>query len=194
MRIILLSFLQNLIMILRMGIRRKVSFVNERPSRFRILIRHQLGRRCHRFSESTRIQEEAEAGSSGGNKPVPISSWAAFAMRRCQGFIGRLWISRHHLFKFHFKWVLFFRFSILSVSFMSNAILSTTLWISIMKKNTPLAKMSAGIHGAFSNLELLKVNYLLLHKLLSQFLQKTYPGSRSCVLSIIFINQLEEGY
>lgn len=142
----------------------------------------------------TRIQEEAEAESTGGNKLVSTSSWAAFEMGRCQAFIGRLWISRHHLFKLHFEWVLFFRFSILSVSFMSNAILSTTLWISIMKKNTPLAKMSVGIHRTFSRLELLKVNYLLFHKLLSQFLQKTYPGSRNYVLSIIFVNQVEAGY
>lgn len=182
------GFLQNLIVILRRGIRRKVSFVNERPSRFRLLIRHQLGRRCHRFSAATRIQEEAEAESSGGNKAVSTSSWAAFAMGRCQDFIGRMWISGHH------QWVLFFRFSILSVSFMSNAILSKTLRISIMKKNTPLAKVPVGIHRAFSRLELWQVNYLLLHKLLSQFLQKTYPGSRNCVLSIIFVNQLEEGY
>lgn len=140
------------------------------------------------------ICEKAETESSGGNKPVSISSWAAFAMGWCQDFMGRMWISRHHLFKSHFQWVLFFRFSILSVSFKNNAILSKTLWISIMKKNIPLANVSVGVRRAFSRLELLQVNYLLLHKLLSQFLQKTYPGFRNCVLSIIFVNQLEEGY
>lgn len=95
------------------------------------------------------ICEKAEAESSGGNKPVSISSWAAFAMGWCQDFMGRMWISRHHLFKSHFQWVLFFRFSILSVSFKNNAILSKTLWISIMKKNIPLANVGGCPQGVF---------------------------------------------
>ena len=33
----------------------------------------------------------------------------------------------HHLFKSHFKWILLFRFSILSICFMSYSILSTIL-------------------------------------------------------------------
>lgn len=180
-------------MILRMGIRRKVSFVNERPSRFRILIRHQLGRRCHRF------QHHTDPGRSRGRKywRKQASFYFFLSCVRNGAVPGLDWMAVN------------FQTSPFQIAFRMGSVFQIFHFVSLFheqcnnihnlmnfnhEKEYYLAKMSVGIHRAFSRLELLKVNYLLFHKLLSQFLQKTYPGSRNCELSIIFVNQVEAGY
>lgn len=67
-----------------------MSFMNERPSHFRLLIRHQLGRRRHLFSASTWILGKAEEESSGENKPVSTSCGAVFACSGARTLSGKL--------------------------------------------------------------------------------------------------------
>lgn len=118
-------------------------------------------------------------------------SLSCVCMGWCQDFISKAMNFHNIIFSNHILngyIYIFFRFSIFSISYMSNWILFTILWISIIKKEILLWHRCQWIsRGSFPHWNC-KSKLFATPPKYNKFLQKAIPSSRNCMISVILVS------